>query len=224
MARFVSDYSKETKGATPDGRFNSPAFHNNHQPILEVVRPHLEDTPGHVLEIGSGPGQHVAVFGAAFPAQTFWPSDPLYAHRKSVAAWCAHHNVSNVRAPVELDAADEDWRLGARGRPPAENLRAILCTNVFHIAPWEVAQGVLRGAGKHLAGDGALFVYGPFSRDGTHTAPSNADFDASLRASNSHWGVRDTADISSEAALHGLVMDRIVEMPSNNFVLVLKQG
>ena len=38
---------------------------------------------------------------------------------------------------------------------------------------------------------GRLFVYGPFMRDGAHTAPSNAAFDASLRAENPEWGVRD---------------------------------
>jgi SAM-dependent methyltransferase len=223
LARFVSDYSKESKGATPDGRFNSPAFHKNHQPILEVIRPHLAGGTGHVLEIGSGPGQHIAVYGKEFPDHVFWPSDPVAAHRESVAAWCAHNQVTNVKAPVELDAAYKDWQLGTQGRPPAQDLCAILCTNVFHIAPWDVAQGVLRGAGQHLAEDGALFVYGPFSRDGAHVSPSNADFDVSLRASNAQWGVRDTAEIALEGAKHALVLDQIAEMPSNNFVLVIKR-
>jgi hypothetical protein len=42
----------------------------------------------------------------------------------------------------------------------------------------------MAGAGRLLKSGGRLFVYGPFKRDGTHTAPSNAAFDASLRAEN----------------------------------------
>jgi hypothetical protein len=70
-------------------------------------------------------------------------------------------------------------------------LLAVFCANVIHIAPWRVAEGLFAGAGCTLRADGRLFLYGPFKRDGKHTAVSNAVFDASLREGNAEWGVRD---------------------------------
>ncbi|MGI9482446.1 MAG: DUF938 domain-containing protein [Hyphomicrobiales bacterium] len=224
MARFISDYSREPEGSTEDGRFSGPAFERNHRPIFEVLGRVLDGRSGDVLEIGSGPGQHISLFAKWLPDSTFWPSDPMPAHRKSVSAWCAQHRVENVMEPLELDAAAQDWELDEPGRAPGCKFRIILCINVFHIAPWEVACGVLRGAGQYLAEDGALLVYGPFSIDGEHVSESNAKFDISLGSSDPQWGVRDSADVEKEARTHGLVIDEIVKMPSNNFILVIKRG
>ena len=157
------------------------------------------------------------------PSHVFWPSDPIDAHRQSIAAWCAHFQTTNVMPPIYLDAVADDWGLGKPNHPPARDLSGIICVNVFHIAPWSVAQGVLRGAGKHLTDDGVLLVYGPFSVDGEHIAESNARFDGSLRAENPEWGVRDTREIATEAETHGLVLTKTVEMPVNTFVLVLNR-
>ena len=41
---------------------------------------------------------------------------------------------------------------------------------------------LLDGARTLLAGAAPLVLYGPYQRGGVHTAPSNADFDASLRS------------------------------------------
>ena len=95
----------------------------------------------------------------------------------------------------------------------------MLCINVLHISPWAVAQNLIAGAGRLLRDGGLLFVYGPFMRDGTHTAPSNAAFDASLRAENPDWGVRDIRDLSALAQAAGLTLNEIVPMPANNLVL-----
>ncbi len=65
-----------------------------------------------------------------------------------------------------------------------------------------------------------MFVYGPFMRDGKHTAPSNAAFDASLRSANAEWGVRDAGDVAGLAARNGLKMIELVEMPANNLILI----
>jgi hypothetical protein len=92
---------------------------------------------------------------------------------------------------------------------------------VLHISPWGVTENLLAGAGRRLASDGRLFVYGPFRRDGAHTAPSNAAFDASLRAQDPAWGVRDTRDIAAVAQRCGLRIAEMAPMPANNFVLVI---
>ena len=74
------------------------------------------------------------------------------------------------------------------------DLLAVFCANVIHIAPWRVAEGLFAGAARYLRADGRLFLYGPFKRDGKHTALSNAVFDTSLREHDAEWGVRDIGD------------------------------
>jgi len=98
-------------------------------------------------------------------------------------------------------------------------LLAVFCANVIHIAPWRVAEGLFAGAGRYLRADGRLFLYGPFKREGKHTAMSNAVFDTSLRQQDAEWGVRDIADLEKLAAGVGLALIETVPMPANNFIL-----
>ena len=72
---------------------------------------------------------------------------------------------------------------------------AIVSINMVHIAPWAASLGLFAGAGRLLGAGGLLVLYGPFMRDGAHNAPSNAAFDASLKARNPSWGLRDIADL-----------------------------
>ena len=102
-------------------------------------------------------------------------------------------------------------------------LLAVFCANVIHIAPWRVAEGLIAGAGRHLRDDGRLYLYGPFKRDGKHTAISNAVFDTSLRSQDAEWGVRDLGDVETLAQGAGLRLREIVEMPANNFILVFER-
>jgi hypothetical protein len=102
-------------------------------------------------------------------------------------------------------------------------LLAVFCANVIHIAPWRVAEGLFAGAARYLRADGRLFLYGPFKRDGKHTAISNAVFDTSLRDNNPEWGVRDIADISALAESVGLSLVEMAEMPANNFILLFER-
>jgi len=96
----------------------------------------------------------------------------------------------------------------------------VFCANVIHIAPWPVTEGLFAGAGNALRADGRLFLYGPFKRDGKHTALSNAVFDTSLREGNAEWGVRDIADLEKLASSAGLVLLEAVDMPANNQILI----
>jgi hypothetical protein len=82
----------------------------------------------------------------------------------------------------------------------------------------------MAGAGRLLRPDGRLFVYGPFKRDGAHTAPSNAAFDATLRAENPDWGVRDVGDLSALAQAAGLTLINIAAMPADNLVLAFARA
>src|SRR5712675_519517 len=135
------------------------------------------------------------------PISPWWPSDLSTQHLASIAAWRAQAGLSNIRPPLRIDLSDPDW-FSAGGGPG--KLLAIFCANVIHIAPWRVAEGLFAGAARHLRDDGRLFLYGPFKRDGKHTALSNAVFDTSLREGNPEWGVRDIADLEKLASSAGL--------------------
>jgi len=220
MAEYVVEFGKDGRPADPDGRLDAPAFHRNHQAIWAVLQPFLAGKSGDVVEAGSGTGQHVADFARRSPEITWWPSDLNEQHLKSIAAWRAHAGLANIRSPLRIDLSDPAWCSQMHdGSGPGE-LLAVFCANVIHIAPWRVAEGLFAGAARYLRADGRLFLYGPFKRDGKHTAPSNAAFDASLRDRDPEWGVRDIADLEKLAAGAGLVLIEIAEMPANNLVLV----
>jgi len=214
MSKFVIDFGSLGAPAQPDGRLEGPAFRRNHKAIWQAISEYLNTTTGDVLEVGSGTGQHVTEFARRAPYLTWWPSDIVPAHLASIAAWGELAQLGNLRAPQRIDLNDPDWHWQG-GR----NLAAIICINVLHIAPWQVSQNLMAGAGRLLRDGGRLFVYGPFKRDGAHTAPSNAAFDASLRAENPDWGVRDVRDLDALAQAAGLSPAEITTMPANNLIL-----
>jgi SAM-dependent methyltransferase len=219
MAEYVVEFGKDGRPIEPDGRLDAAAFHRNHQSIWQVIEPFLRNKSGDMLEAGSGTGQHVVDFARRSPDVTWWPSDFQDAHLKSIAAWRAHAQLPNIRAPLRIDLSDPAWcREMHDGNGPGP-LLAVFCANVVHIAPWRVAEGLLNGAARYLRADGRLFLYGPFKRDGKHTALSNAVFDTSLRDNNPEWGVRDIADVKALGESVGLKLTEIAEMPANNLIL-----
>ena len=220
MAEYVVEFGKDGSPVEADGRLDAEAFHRNHQPIWAVLQRYLDGKSGDVLEAGSGTGQHAVHFAAHSPGIVWWPSDLNERHLQSIAAWRAFSGLPNIKPPLKLDLADPDWSEATRagGCPP--NLLAIFCANVIHIAPWRVAEGLFAGAGRMLQEGGYLFLYGPFKRNGKHTALSNAVFDASLRENNPDWGVRDIDDVEKLASSCGLALREVVEMPANNLIVV----
>jgi SAM-dependent methyltransferase len=203
-----------------DGRLDAPAFHRNHEPIWSVLAPFLANAAGPVLEAGSGTGQHVVEFAHKSPRLTWWPADYEPRHLQSIDAWRKHSGLPNIRPARFIDLSAPDSGLNAEDSKTLTGLTAVVCANVIHIAPWPVAEGLLREAARRLRPDGKLFLYGPFKRDGAHTAPSNDAFDQSLRARDPAWGVRDIADLEPLANNNGLSLADIVAMPANNMILI----
>jgi SAM-dependent methyltransferase len=199
----------------PPGGLQAAATERNRDPILEVLRRVLPAS-GVVLEIASGTGQHVAFFAHQLPALRWQPSDPSPAHLDSIRAWTVAAGVDNVAAPLQLDVEVAPW--------PVTRADAILNINMIHIAPWSAAEALFRGAAQLLPAAGVLFLYGPFKREGRHTADSNARFDERLRAEDPRWGVRDLGDVQSVAAAAGFAAPEVIAMPANNLSLVFHRS
>jgi SAM-dependent methyltransferase len=224
--KFVVEFGRTGTEAGPpaeaDGRLDAPAFHRNHEAIWSALASDFAATQGDMLEIGSGTGQHAVMFAQRAPHLTWWPSDVNPRHRDSIDAWRRVTALPNLRAAADIDVSQPGWKWS--DTDPLPPLAAILCANVIHIAPWAVAEGLFAGAARQLRADGRLYLYGPFMAGGRHTAPSNAAFDASLRAQNPDWGVRDIDDLRALARRNGLRLTQTHAMPANNLILVFMRG
>ena len=199
---------------TDDRRRHSPSAARNRDVILETLSQHLP-ARGNVLEIASGSGEHIVHFAAAHPRLRFQPTDPDPDSRASIDAWSRHLGLTNVCPAIALDTA-HSFSL-------ANDVDVIVCINMIHIAPWSAAVGLLRGAATLLPSGGLLFLYGPFRRHGTHTAPSNEAFEANLRAQNSEWGVRDLEVVAELAKECNFLAPTIENMPANNFAVMFRR-
>lgn len=193
----------------------APAAARNRQPILEVLHPRLP-ARGLVLEVASGTGEHAVHFAAALPGLDFQPSDPDADARASIDAWRADSGLPNLRPALALDAAAPAW--------PTAAADAVLCCNMIHISPWASAVGLVGGAGRILPAGGLLYLYGPYRREGRHTAPSNEAFDADLKRRNPAWGVRDLEAVAALAAAAGFAGPEVVQMPANNLSVVFRKA
>lgn len=195
-------------------RLQSPAALRNRDPILGVLRETLPES-GLVLEIASGSGEHVVHFARHLPQLTWQPTDPSAEACASIAAWAEAEGLTNIRPPLDLDAASERW--------PIDAADAILCINMIHISPWSATQGLMRHAGLLLPTGAPLYLYGPYKRSGRPLEPSNAAFDADLKRRNPLWGLRNLEEVAELAAGHGLALDRIVPMPANNLSVIFRK-
>ena len=198
----------------PDGRLVVSSAERNRGPILKVLERVLPKT-GLVLEIASGTGQHVVHFAQALEWLSWQPTDMDAACRRSITAWLATAEFANVRQPLDLDVRELPWRV--------PTLDAIVCLNLIHIAPWSVATALFTGAGLALRENGLLYLYGPYSVQGRHTAPSNAAFDSALRAENPEWGLRDLKEVESLAKDKGFDLAETIEMPANNLSVLFRK-
>ena len=182
----------------------------NGPPILGVLGREFAATRA-VLEIGSGTGQHAVLFGAALPHLT-WQTSDLEENHDAIRAWLRHDGPPNVLPPLTLDVRSP--------APAAARYDAVFSANTAHIMSPRAVQGMFALAGAVLESGGRFCLYGPFTHGGECNAPSNAGFDASLRARDPSMGLRDLDDLDAMAAGHGLRRRRLYAMPANNELVV----
>ena len=190
---------------------HSPSAERNRHDILPVLAEILADT-GQVLEVPCGTGQHAVHFAEALKGLRWQPADVDPVALRSTQLRSEESALPNLAPPIRLDVCDSQW--------PLSELDGIICINLLHIAPWGACVGLMRGAQQCLRSGGLLYLYGAYLQKGKKTAPSNLDFDASLRERNSEWGVRLLEEVVAVAEEHQLHLREVREMPNNNLSVI----
>ncbi|MHB1092745.1 DUF938 domain-containing protein [Thiobacillus sp.] len=191
----------------------SESCEQNREPILAVLRECFADR-SHVLEIGSGTGQHGVYFGAELP-HLRWQTADVSPHHAGIQLWLADAKLPNVLPPLSLDVNQTAWRDG--------RYDAVFSANTLHIMSWPEVQKFFEGVGEVLQADGMLVVYGPFNYEGHYTSESNARFDAWLKARDPASGVRDFEAVDALARAQNLILQQDIAMPANNRTLVWRK-
>ena len=188
----------------------SQACENNKQPILDILT-RVFVNQAHVLEIGSGTGQHAVYFAKNLPFLT-WQTSDLSINHEAINQWIGDLPPPNIKRPLVIDLA------GVHAL--AENIDALFTANTLHIISWPLVQKFFELVEKLLATNGVLCIYGPFNYQGKYTSESNANFDLWLKARDKNSGIRDFEAVCQLATKAGLSLKEDVNMPANNRMLI----
>jgi SAM-dependent methyltransferase len=188
----------------------SEACERNKGPILEVLRSVFADR-SHVLEIGSGTGQHAVHFAAHLEHVTWHPTERLSALPELTARIQAEGG-RNLRQPMVLDVRQSVW--------PLRSADAVFTANTLHILSWPEVTAMFHGIGGTLSSGGVVCVYGPFRYAGRYTSPSNLEFDRLLQERDPDSGIREIHDLTALASGFGLRLDADHDLPAHNRLLV----
>lgn len=198
-----------------DKRLFAPAVARNREAIGAVMD-RVAPRRGFALEIASGSGEHVAHLAGLRPDVIWQPTDIDDSHLASIDAHRRAEGLGNIRPAIRLDVLSEHW--------PVDPVDLIFNANMIHIAPWACCEGLMAGAGRGLTTAGILVMYGPYKREGNHTADSNRSFDESLRSRNRLWGVRDLEAVIALAEGSGMHLQEVIEMPANNLCVIYRKS
>ena len=200
--------------AQPD---HSPSAERNKHPILAALQALLPER-GRALEVASGTGQHVVWFAQHLPGWTWQPTEAHPGALYNIEVRAAESDLTNIEVAHTLDVCREPWFAPGSGLAGPYGL--VLCINMLHIAPWAACGALMRGAAASLAPTGVLVTYGPYFEADVQPAPGNLEFDASLRAHDPGFGIRQLADVQAQAASAGLQLQARHALPANNLLLV----
>ena len=192
----------------------APACERNREPILDVLRVEFADRR-HVLEIGSGTGQHAVHFAHELP-QLIWQTSEQEEHLPGIRLWLDEAALPNTPAPIAFDVNQAAW-------PPAR-YDAVFTANTLHIMAWSEVETLFARLPGILSANARLAVYGPFNINGRYTSDSNAAFDVWLHERGAHMGIRDLAAVDALADQAGLKRMADHVLPANNRCIIWQRG
>ena len=188
----------------------SEACEQNKDPILAVIRKTFRSAQ-HVLEIGSGTGQHAVYFAQQLP-HLQWQTSDLPSSHDSIKSWIDAAGLDNVLPPLTLDVVTGPWQ--------GQDYDGVFSANTAHIMSWPMVESMFAGVGRVLRPGASLCLYGPFNYNNTYTSESNERFDDWLKSRDPDSGIRNFEDLDALAAGNGLQLQADHEMPVNNRLLV----
>ena len=188
----------------------SQACENNKEFILQVLRRHFR-TPGTVLEIGGGTGQHAVHFAEHLP-HLQWQSSDMPSNVDSLNRRIQAAALPNLPLALTLDVTQDSW--------PLAQADYAFSANTLHIMPAAANPFFFSHLRHTIRPGGMVCVYGPFKYNGEFTTESNARFDLWLKGNNPLSGVRDFETINGLAQQAGLALLEDNAMPANNQLLV----
>lgn len=204
----------------------SPSCERNREPILAVLREQFAGRR-HVLEIGSGSGQHAVHFAAAMP-WLVWQSSDAAGYLPGIGQWLDEAGLPNTPAAIELQAVTQPvpgfWPPPALPRVgESSGFDAAFSANTLHIMGWPMVEALFAGLATVLSREATVVVYGPFNYGGQFSSDSNRQFDGWLKARDPVSGVRDFEAVDALAAGIGLGLVEDVAMPANNRCLIWRR-
>ena len=191
----------------------SESCEQNQDAISAVIEPLLADKK-HLLEIGSGTGQHAVYFAQKMP-HLRWQTSDQESYHYGIKLWLDEAKLNNTPAPIKLEVSNDTW--------PSLSVDAIFSANAVHIMSWQNVVDFMENAGKLLETNGLLILYGPFNYDGKFTSESNARFERWLKGNTPLSGIRDFEAMDELANKAGLSLQEDFSMPANNRILCWKK-
>lgn len=179
----------------------------NKQPILDQLAIYFKSSR-HVLEIGSGTGQHAVFFAEKLP-HLRWHTSDMPENHDSVNAWITESQLKNISPPVELQIGRDPW--------PDLNVDAVFTANTTHIMQPEEAQQMMALVALNLPEKGVFCQYGPMIVDGEYTSESNRHFDQKIK-DEGFGGIRSIEELTAWGEKMTLIEK--ISMPANNVLLV----
>lgn len=194
----------------------SQACENNKKPILEVLTKTFSKSK-HVLEIGSGTGQHAFFFSQHLP-RLMWQTSDLLINHQGINTWLDEAKWDNVLRPIEIDL-NEDWLIPRND----STIDSLYTANTLHIISWPLVIKFFEGIKNNLPSGASICIYGPFNYKGKFTSKSNESFDLWLKDRDSNSGIRDIEAVLLQAELAGLQLTNDYDMPANNRLLTFSK-
>ena len=193
----------------------SQSCENNKQAILSILEKAFENNR-HILEVGSGTGQHAIHFAEHLQHITWQTSDLLVNH-PSINERINNYKYHNLARPLTVDLSVASTLEVKSVKQPYDG---IFTANTLHIVSWHLVRNFFHFVGNLLTINGTLCVYGPFNYEGKFTSQSNERFDLWLKDRDTNSGIRAFEAIVLLAEEAGLTLQFDHTMPANNRLLI----